>query len=114
LDALRYKFQRKYQNLMRMVHSGVEVVAGSDSTGLGNSTRLIKALEMMCEAGVSPMEVIKSATSTAAKALRAERWLGSIQPGVEADIIGVSGNPSIDIGCLRKLRLIMKSGEIVQ
>ena len=113
LEALRNKYQRKYENLLKMVNSGVKVVAGSDSTGYGNSTRLIRALEMMHEAGMTPMQVIQSATSTAAKALKIDEWLGSIQPGVEADIIGVSGNPAIDLGFLRKTRLVMKSGVIV-
>lgn len=113
LEALRYKFQRKYENLMRIVNSGVEVVAGSDSTGLGNSTRLVRAMEMMCEAGMPRMQVIKSATSTAAKALNMGGRLGSIQRGVEADIIGVSGNPAIDLSSLRKPSLVMKSGAVV-
>jgi len=110
LETLRYKFQRKYENLMRMVRSSVEVVAGSDSTGLGNSTRLIRAMEMMCEAGMSPIHVVKSATSNAATALKMGDMLGSIRPGTEADILGVAGDITHDISNLRKTRLVLKSG----
>ena len=107
---MRHKFQRKYENLMRMISSGVEVVAGSDSTGLGNSTRLIRAMEMMCEAGMPPIYVVKSATSNAATALKMGDTLGSIRPGAEADILGVAGDITQDIFNLGKTRFVMKSG----
>ena len=110
LEALGYKFQKKFENLRRIIDHGVEIVAGSDASGLGNSTRLIRALEMMHEAGMSRIQVIRSATSIAAKAMKMDDKIGSIKPGVEADIIGVKGDVSLDISSLRKTRFVMKSG----
>jgi imidazolonepropionase-like amidohydrolase len=110
LEVLEYKFQKKFENLRRIIDQGVEIVAGSDASGMGNSTRLIRALEMMHEAGMSRIQVIRSATSIAAKALKMDDKLGSIKPGVEADILGVNGNVSLDLSSLRKTRFVMKSG----
>ena len=109
-EVTGYKFKRKYENMMKMLSLGVEVVAGSDSTGLGNSTRLLRALEMMCEAGMSPIQVIKSATSTSAKALKIDYNVGSIREGFIAGLIVVEGGPSKEVSDLRKVKLVMKSG----
>jgi imidazolonepropionase-like amidohydrolase len=113
-ERLEYKFQRKYENLRRFVKQGVKIVAGSDATGLGNSTRLIRALEMMSEAGLKPMHVIHTATGIAAEALKIDDKVGAIKKGLKADIIAVEGNPSEDISILRDLCFCMKSGKIIK
>jgi len=112
LESLEYKFQRKFENLMKMKKIGVKIVAGSDATGLGNSTRLLRALEMMVDAGMSPMEVIASATSAAAEAYRMENVFGGLRAGLKADIIAVEGNPEKEISSLRNLKFCMKDGKI--
>ncbi|MDP7207390.1 MAG: amidohydrolase family protein, partial [Candidatus Bathyarchaeota archaeon] len=111
-EELNYKFQRKFENLSRMRKMGVKVVAGSDATGLGNSTRLLRAMEMMVDAGMSPLEVISSATGTAAEAYRMGDIFGTIKVGVKADIISVEGNPEKDISDLRKIKFCMIDGII--
>jgi imidazolonepropionase-like amidohydrolase len=113
LNALEYKFQRKYDNIMRFIKMGVNIIAGSDATGLGNSTRLLRAMEMMVEAGMSPLNVISSATNTAAKAYKMDNLFGTIKAGLKADIISVDGNPEKDISDLRKIKFCMKEGKII-
>ncbi len=113
LARLEYKIRRKSENLARMLEMGVQVVAGSDGIGLGNSARLIRAMELMVEAGMSPMQVIIAATSNAAKALKLDNAFGAIKEGLEADIIAVEGDPSSDISNLRSLKLLMQRGKIV-
>lgn len=113
LKELDYKFQRKYENLSRMRKMGVKVVAGSDATGLGNSTRLLRAMEMMVDSGMSPLEVIASATGTAAEAYNMGNVFGTIKVGLKADIISVDGNPEKDISDLRKIRFCMKDGKTI-
>jgi imidazolonepropionase-like amidohydrolase len=92
---------------------GVKVVAGSDATGLGNSTRLLRAMEMMVDSGMSPLEVIASATGTAAEAYNMGNVFGTIKVGLKADIISVDGNPEKDISDLRKIWFCMKDGKII-
>ena len=113
LERQEYKIRRKSENLARMVEMGVQVVAGSDGIGLGNSARLIRAMELMAEAGMTPIQVITAATSKAAKALKVDNAFGAIKEGLEADIIAVEGDPSADISSLRSLKLLMQRGKIV-
>ncbi|MCW4036145.1 MAG: amidohydrolase family protein [Candidatus Bathyarchaeota archaeon] len=113
LARQEYKIRRKSENLARMLEMGVQVVAGSDGIGLGNSARLIRAMELMAEAGMTPMQVITAATSKAAKALKVDNAFGAIKEGLEADIIVVEGDPSSDISSLRSLKLLMQRGKIV-
>lgn len=114
LERLEYKIRRKSENLMRMVRMGVQVVAGSDGIGLGNSAQLIRTMELMVEAGMALPQVIASATGTASKAVKMDHLFGKIAEGLEADIIAVKGNPSKDITCLRSPRMIMQAGKVVR
>jgi imidazolonepropionase-like amidohydrolase len=113
LEAAEYKIRTKSENLMRMVGMGVNVVAGSDGIGLGNSTRLIRAMELMVEAGMKPVEVITAATTNAARALKVWGRIGAIRKGLEADIIAVGGDPTDDMGHLRELEMVMQGGKIL-
>jgi imidazolonepropionase-like amidohydrolase len=113
LEAAEYKIRSKSENLMRMVGMGVNVVAGSDGIGLGNSTRLIRAMELMVEAGMKPVEVITAATTNAARALKVWGRIGAIRKGLEADIIAVGGDPTDDMGHLRELEMVMQGGKIL-
>ena len=114
LESQEYKIKRKSENLSRMVEMGVQIVAGSDGIGLGNSTRLIRAMELMVDAGMTPMQVLVSATNTAAKALRLDHQFGSVKKGLKADIIAVKGNPSENISDLRKVKMVMLNGTIMR
>ena len=113
LKNAEYKIRRKSENLMRMRSMGVKVVAGSDGIGLGNSIQLIRAMEIMNDAGMTPMEVITAATYEGAKALKMEDKFGSISEGLIADIIAVQGDPSKDITAIRNLRMVMQEGNII-
>jgi imidazolonepropionase-like amidohydrolase len=64
----------------------------------------------MVEAGMPPMEALKSATSNAAILLGKENDLGSISKGKFADIIAVDGDPISDIGTMKNVVFVMKGG----
>jgi imidazolonepropionase-like amidohydrolase len=113
LEGLEYKIRRKSENLVRMVEMGVQVVAGSDGIGLGNSTQVIRTMELMVEAGLTPMQAIVAATGNGAKALKMDHIFGTIKQGLEADIIAVQRDPSEDITSLRSPLMVMQSGKVV-
>ena len=113
LKNAEYKIRRKSENLMRMKGMGVKVVAGSDGIGLGNSTRLIRAMEIMVDAGMTPLEVITSATYDGARALKMDHKFGALREGLLADIIAVDGDPSEDIATLRNPRMVMREGNLI-
>jgi imidazolonepropionase-like amidohydrolase len=62
--------------------------------------------------GMSPTEVIRSATSRAAEMLGEKGELGVIAAGAYADVIGVSGDPLKDINELGRVRFVMKDGRV--
>ena len=70
-------------------------------------------LELQVQAGMSPADVICSATSVAARAVGLDHLVGTVQPGREADLIIVDRDPLADIRALRSVRMVMQAGTIV-
>ena len=64
------------------------------------------------EGGQAPMDTVVSATSLAAESLGMDDAIGSIAPGLAADIIGTDGDPSRDITALGRVRFVMKGGKV--
>jgi imidazolonepropionase-like amidohydrolase len=98
----------------RAVAAGVKIAMGSDSFGLFQGDNLFE-LELMVQAGLTPMEAIVAATKSGAELLGLDQTLGTVTPGKIADLLVVTGNPLDDITLLRdrqNLDLIMKNGEI--
>lgn len=89
---------------------GVKIVFGTDA-GVFPHGQNAKEFGYMVEAGMSAMEAIKSATSTAAKMLKAED-LGTIESGKKADIIAVNENPLTNIHTMENVTFVMKEGNV--
>ncbi|WP_038030042.1 metal-dependent hydrolase family protein [Thermonema rossianum] len=90
--------------------SGVKIAFGTDS---GVSVHGLNAIEfeLMVEAGMPPLEAIRSATLNAADLLGVNN-LGSIEAGMLADVIAVEDNPLENISTLRKVVFVMKDGKV--
>jgi imidazolonepropionase-like amidohydrolase len=93
------------------LEAGVTIVNGSDM-GVFTHGEGARELELLVEFGMKPSMAIRSATTQAAKTLHLEHRLGSIKPGLLADLIAVEGDPTSDIKSLRKVRMVMKGGEV--
>ena len=106
--------ESKRQAVEGFVDAGVKIVAGNDAglpyTGFGC---LWQELDVMMSGGMTAMEVIAAATKTAARMLRMEDQIGSIQSGKQADLLVVDGDPTDDIAALARVRLVMQAGRIV-
>ena len=72
-----------------------------------------RELELMVDYGMKPAAAIQSATSVAAGELGLGSRLGKINPGFEADLVAVEGNPLNEMSAIRKVRLVVKQGQIV-
>ena len=93
---------------------GLKLVYGTDAVA-GAHGRNAEDLECRVrQAGQRPMDVIVSATSRNAEALGIGKETGSFASGMSADLIAVSGNPLDDIGALRRVVFVMKSGVVVR
>ena len=95
-------------------HRGVVIAMGTDAgTPFNFHGANMKELELFCGIGLTPMESIISATTTAAHLLGLEQELGTIEEGKLADLIVVDGNPLDDIAILQqqeRILAIMKDG----
>lgn len=93
----------------RAYKAGVKIAFGTD-TGVSAHGDNAKEFQYMVEAGMSPMETIKSATSLAAKLLHKDDQLGSISKNKLADLVAVRGDPLKDIKLMQKVHFVMKDG----
>jgi imidazolonepropionase-like amidohydrolase len=95
------------------MQSGVTLCNGSDVGVFSHGTNALE-LELMVEYGLTPIAAIRAATSTNARILHRENDFGRIAPGLLADLVAVSGDPTADIKRLREVRFVMKNGVIVR
>ncbi|MEZ0539916.1 metal-dependent hydrolase family protein [Fibrella arboris] len=90
--------------------AGVNIAFGTDA-GVYVHGYNAKEFEYMVEAGMPPVEAIRSALMTNAKLLGMDAQIGSIEPGKFADIIAVDENPIQNIKTLQAVRFVMKDGK---
>jgi imidazolonepropionase-like amidohydrolase len=67
---------------------------------------------LMVKFGMSPMDAIKAATSTAATLLDMKDRIGVIAPGAFADIVAVQGDPLANVDALKNVSFVMKDGAV--
>jgi imidazolonepropionase-like amidohydrolase len=93
------------------LETGVTIVNGSD-IGVFAHGKGARELELLVDYGMKPVEALRSATGIAAKVLHLDSRLGMVKPGLLADLIAVDGEPTREVGTLRKVRFVMKGGII--
>lgn len=103
------------ESFVMAVKSGVKIAAGTDAgTPFNPHGDLALELAKMVEFGLPPMLALVAASSNAARLLRMDDQIGSIEKGKLADLILVPGDPLMDIGVMRRPAFVMKSGSIVR
>jgi imidazolonepropionase-like amidohydrolase len=91
--------------------AGVTIINGSDVGAFAHG-ELGRELELMVDYGMTPVQALKAATSTASSALGLGEKVGAIKPGLRADLVAVDGDPTREIASVRKVKLVMKDGVI--
>jgi imidazolonepropionase-like amidohydrolase len=100
---------RRTLGVLRALHdAGVPLVAGTDEGVPGLS--VYREVELYAAAGIPPMEALRSATAVSARAMGLERSVGTLAPGMQADLIVLDGNPLEALRNLQRVRLVMKGG----
>lgn len=89
------------------------LLAGPDPTGAGGVLPGFgdqRELELLVEAGFTPLQAIEIGTHNGARFLRREREIGSIAPGMRADLIVVRGDPAVHINDIENVEVVFKDG----
>ena len=95
------------------VRAGGTLVAGTDPTGGGGVISGFanqRQVELLVEAGFTPLEAIKISTLNGAVYLGRDARVGSLAAGKQADIIVIDGNPATTIADIRKVEMVYKQG----
>jgi imidazolonepropionase-like amidohydrolase len=100
----------------KLYDNGVTILSGSDipNFDLAPGASLHHELELLVEAGISPLEVIKIATRNGAQALSIEEDVGTVEPGKQADMIILSDNPVDNINNIKKIEAVINNGHFIK
>lgn len=98
-----------------LYEKGVPILSGTDipNFDLVPGASLHHELELLVEAGIPPLEVIKIATKNGAQALDIDEETGTIEPGKQADMIVLSENPLDDISNTKKIEAVINNGQLM-
>jgi imidazolonepropionase-like amidohydrolase len=103
--------ERKRRVFNLALEAGVTIASGSD-VGVFAHGDNARELETMVQFGMPLVDVLRSATSVNARVLHLADKIGSVKSGLLADLIAVEGDPTKDVGALRRVKFVMKGGAV--
>ncbi len=109
--------KRHWEALRTAIDAGVHIALGTDQLPHepnDGTIATVREAEYYVEAGMTPLQALRSATIAPATMLGVADELGSIAPGKLADLVAVEADPTQDISALRTIRLVVKGGEVVR
>ena len=106
----RDRLARSLAIVKALYDGGVPIVAGTDKGVPGVS--VAREIELYVEAGLSPMDAIRSATAVPAKVMGLSNETGTVRPGLRAELIVVDGNPLARISDIRRVALVASGGRL--
>ena len=117
-SAQRYKLalEMASRNLKKLSDAGVRIAFGTDTGPPARFQGYFEHMEMelMAKAGLTPMQILKSATSDAAKCMNAPGKIGTLEKGAWADLIVLDENPTTGIGSMRAIHSVWIAGNRIQ
>jgi imidazolonepropionase-like amidohydrolase len=104
--------------LQRARKLGVKIAAGSDNwfriEGRTRGDATLALVDVLRDEGLSPLEILRALTRDAAELLGWPERVGTVEAGAFADLVAVDGDPLRDASELRRVRFVMKGGEVVK
>jgi imidazolonepropionase-like amidohydrolase len=104
---------RKRASFKAALDAGVTILSGSD-VGVYTHGDNARELEMMVNYGMPATDVLKSATSIAARVLHMENRIGMVKESLLADLVALDGDPTKDISATRRVKFVMKGGAVAR
>jgi len=103
--------ERKRTAFQAALAAGVTIASGSD-VGVYAHGDNAREIETMVQFGMPLIDALRSATSVDARVLHMADKIGAVKQGLLADVIAVEGDPTKDVGALRKVKFVMKGGVV--
>jgi imidazolonepropionase-like amidohydrolase len=114
MNALTRQYRDQHLEAVgKAVRAGVRVVVGTDYVGFPVSQG-VRELQLLVEAGMTPMETLQAGTRVNAELLGWEDRVGTIEAGKLADVIAVPGDPLRDLSVLEKVTFVMLDGNVIR
>jgi len=114
--TIQKQLEQSKKSIFKMYKHGLPIVMGADAgnwplfTTYFHGVGSILEMEALVDSGIPASEVIKAATVRAAKLLKIDSKVGSVQRGKIADLLLVKSNPLVDIRALREIKMVIKAG----
>ena len=103
-------FPKARQTISKAIEWGAKVACGTDAPAIPHGKNA-KELVALVQRGMTPVQAIRAATTVSAELIDKDDR-GRLAPGLYADIIGVPGDPTADIGVTEQVRFVMKGGQV--
>ena len=95
-------------------HKDLKIIYGTDAVAGAHGRNYEEFIVRVRDGGMDPMAALISATSLSAESLGLQDKIGSIAPGLDADIIAMDGNPLQDVTAARRVVFVMKGGKVFE
>lgn len=105
--------ENEQASTLALLRAGAVLVQGTDSPSTVYGVSLHNELEQSVKGGLTPFQALQAATVNTAALLNVSADLGSVEVGKLADLVIVDGNPLVDIKDARKVRKVIKNGEVI-
>ena len=114
IRQFRDGYRKVQQFLKKFVQAGGKIYAGTDSSAATTpGLSLHHEMELLVDAGLSPMQAIQAATKNGAEVLRLDSKLGTIEKGKMADLVLLDANPLESIANTKKIFKVIKAGRVI-
>jgi len=104
-----------FDTFQRMHKAGVNIAMGTDMGFDPEMGTNAAELEIYVKLGMSPMDALMTCTRNAARAIKLDKEIGTLEAGKLADVVAVDGDPLADIRCLQQkknIQVVMKEGKV--